>query len=142
MIIITGNYNFFNLLTITICIGLLDDDFFMFSRPATYKGNSKKSSSKGWGNSVQALLRISIPLAVLGYMAYLTVKWFALSVDMNNYSIKSEIVFTKKQFYLWLEQIMPVSIYLAAASLVLEVLISLLRFVASVFPRLAGLGMG
>ena len=29
MIILTGNYNFFNLLAITMCVSLLDDNFLM-----------------------------------------------------------------------------------------------------------------
>jgi len=37
MIIFTGNYNFFNLLTITLCMSLLDDQFL---------GYGKKSKSE------------------------------------------------------------------------------------------------
>ena len=32
LIILTGNYNFFNLLTITLCIPLLDDEVFFGAR--------------------------------------------------------------------------------------------------------------
>ncbi|GFR76232.1 lipase maturation factor [Elysia marginata] len=129
LIIMTGNYNFFNLLTITLCIGLLDDNFFLFAKSSTYHRANKKSSPKGLGSRLQDILRVSIPLAVVSYMAYMTVKLFALSVDTKNYSVNSRIVFTKKQFYQWLEQIMPITIYLGVASLGLEVLIALLRSV-------------
>ncbi|KAK3781600.1 hypothetical protein RRG08_006996 [Elysia crispata] len=126
----TGNYNFFNLLTITLCIGLLDDNFCMFFRSTTYnKVNSKKSSSKGVTGRLQDLLRLSIPLAVVSYIVYMTVKLFALSVDTKDYSINSKIMFSKKQFYQWLEQIMPITIYMGVASLSLEVLMALLRSV-------------
>ena len=57
LILVTGNYNFFNLLTIVLCLGLFDDRMF----GAASKPQSRKSPSAAW--------RIVLPaMALLGVL--------------------------------------------------------------------------
>ncbi|CAL1533703.1 unnamed protein product [Lymnaea stagnalis] len=125
-IIITGNYNFFNLLTITLCLSLLDDSFSLFSQ-TTYnrdKGAAKKKSVAWSGISV--LSNIAFPAVVLGYIAYKTWELFRLRLTPD-WTVNSKIAFTEKAFFQWLENIMPYTVYLGAGSLGLEILLSLVR---------------
>ncbi|XP_025087696.1 lipase maturation factor 2-like isoform X2 [Pomacea canaliculata] len=114
LIILTGNYNFFNLLTIALCISILDDK--CFSR-ASEDANKKPGSIfrlVGFGISVLATG------LVLGIGAHYTVKLFSLEHNPD-FTIKSQIAFTEKQFHDWLEMIMPWTMRLGAASLAFEI---------------------
>ncbi|CAG5132461.1 unnamed protein product, partial [Candidula unifasciata] len=122
-IIMTGNYNFFNLLTITLCISLLDDSSSLFTQPRYRVGGKKQS--KAW-TVLQKIANIVFPVVVLGYISYMSVILFSLKFN-NDYTVSSKIAFTKEQFTNWLEKIMPYTIYLGAASLGLEVVTSFIR---------------
>ncbi|KAL8577736.1 hypothetical protein ACOMHN_065553 [Nucella lapillus] len=197
LIILTGNYNFFNLLTITLCFPLLDDEAF-FGPPRKAAGVKK---GMAW-NLLSLLASILVPGVVLGVGAYYTIKLFNLRLTpqytvtskigwcllwwcccwwwcflllvlvlgvgayytiklfnlrlMPQYTVTSKIVlvlgvgayytikllnlritpqytvtskidFTEKQFLEWLDQIMPLTIKLGAASLALELLQALIR---------------
>ena len=55
-IILTGNYNFFNLLTIALCISLLDDDFFQ-KRKSKYLKKKKKLFLQDYLHLILPILR-------------------------------------------------------------------------------------
>ncbi|KAK0055173.1 lipase maturation factor 2 isoform X2 [Biomphalaria pfeifferi] len=123
-IIITGNYNFFNLLTITLCLSLLDDSFSLFSQKPMKGANGKKKSNT-W-SVVSLLANVVFPSVVLGYIAYETWQLFSLRI-MPDWTIYSKIAFNEKSFFQWLEKIMPYTVYLGAGSLTLEIVISLVK---------------
>ncbi|XP_059157855.1 lipase maturation factor 2-like isoform X2 [Physella acuta] len=125
-IILTGNYNFFNLLTITLCLALLDDSCSFFSH--THKGSSKKKKkSLAWAG-VSGLATLIFPLVVLGYMGYKSKEYFSLKFNPD-WTVHSKIAFSESSFMEWLEKVMPYTIYLGAGSLGIEVLLSLIRSV-------------
>lgn len=110
LIILTGNYNFFNLLTIVLCISLLDDQFLGYT--------GKKASS----NIVN---KIAFAVA-LGYMGYQTVKQFSLELN-GDFTIESKVAFKENEFDRFLSIVVPWTIWFGAFSLGFEVLTSLVR---------------
>ncbi|KAG7213802.1 hypothetical protein KM043_003019 [Ampulex compressa] len=102
-IIATGNYNFFNFLTICLCISLLDDKFF-------YKRKSKIGQSMV--NALSTVLCILIYAAIV----YGTCIYYKLRFT-DNWTIQSEIDFTQEQFDYVLSLAVPISVYIGVASL-------------------------
>lgn len=116
-IILTGNYNFFNLLTITLCVSLLDDDFFQ-------KRKARHSKKKVlWYRVTDWVLTA----AAYGYIIYILVKYFGLSFGPDYTTLKTKITFTKSEFTDWLAKVVPYTIIIGAISLGIEVLVSLIR---------------
>ncbi|KAK3102953.1 hypothetical protein FSP39_015246 [Pinctada imbricata] len=114
LIIITGNYNFFNLLTIALCVSLLDDDFILHRR-------GKRPSH------FEKLTNLLFAICCYGYIGFHTWKKFSLKIHFSPFSVDSGIAFSEKQFDRWLDQVVPISIALGAVSLGYEVVISLCR---------------
>lgn len=110
-IILTGNYNFFNILTIVLCISLLDDDFFL-----------KKKQTKG-GKLWLSVLKKGITIAVYGGVLYAAYTFFNLRLESG--SIISDVAFTKQEFDQALAKTVPISVYIALGSLVLLIIQSL-----------------
>lgn len=110
LIIITGNYNFFNVLTITLCVSLLDDEFLGYR-------HKKKPSS---------IVNKLACVAVFGYLGYQTVKQFGL-VLKDDFTIDSKIAFSKKDYDRFLGVVVPWTIWFGAFSFAFEVLIALVR---------------
>jgi predicted DCC family thiol-disulfide oxidoreductase YuxK len=72
LIVLTGNYNFFNLLTIVLCLGLLDDRTF-----GAASGGSRRSPTAAWRAVLPAMavlgaLQIHLTLARAGVSAWET----------------------------------------------------------------------
>ncbi|KZC09035.1 PREDICTED: lipase maturation factor 2-like [Dufourea novaeangliae] len=103
-IIATGNYNFFNFLTICLCISLLDDQFF-------YKKKSKHDS-----NSIVKYLSTILCVSVYAGILYGTYVYYNLKIT-ENWTIQSNIAFTQEQFDYVLSRAIPISIYIGVASL-------------------------
>ncbi|CAK9830486.1 Lipase maturation factor 2 [Anthophora retusa] len=103
-IIATGNYNFFNFLTICLCISLLDDQFF-------YKRKAKN-------NSYNLTKCFSTILCILVYsgILYTTYVYYNLRIS-DNWTIQSDIAFTQEQFDYVLSGAIPISIYMGVISL-------------------------
>ncbi|KAJ8299618.1 hypothetical protein KUTeg_023678 [Tegillarca granosa] len=115
LIIITGNYNFFNLLTIALCISLLDDSFFCVQK-------AQRTSSTG------RLLNSLMSLVVYGYIGYQTWKLFSLKlITKPSFKIESKLAFSEREFNAWLEKVVPWTVYMGAVSLGYEILTSLVR---------------
>ncbi|XP_077868173.1 lipase maturation factor 2-like [Saccoglossus kowalevskii] len=89
LILLTGNYNFFNLLTAVLCLSTLDDNFFQ-----------KKKESRNNHSTFQIILQVVIKIIevlVYGGLIYWTIKLFSLKLDTKNYGIKSST--EKKKSY-------------------------------------------
>ncbi|OAD57121.1 Lipase maturation factor 2 [Eufriesea mexicana] len=108
-IIATGNYNFFNYLTICLCISLLDDQFF-------YKKKSKNDSY-----NIINLFSTLLCIVVYGGIFYVTYVYYNLRIS-DNWTIQSDIAFTKEQFDYVLSQTIPISIYIGIISLAFTVI--------------------
>ncbi|XP_062591201.1 lipase maturation factor 2-like isoform X1 [Saccostrea cucullata] len=114
LIIATGNYNFFNLLTMALCVSLVEDDFF------------KRSKVKKKKSGMQSLFNCVFSFVIYSYFIYQTVKQFSLQASFNpTFEIKSKIAFSKADFFQWLEFIVPWTIVIGAISLGYQILISL-----------------
>ncbi|XP_076297580.1 lipase maturation factor 2 [Lasioglossum baleicum] len=103
-IIATGNYNFFNFLTICLSISLLDDQFF-------YKKKPKNDSY-----SLVKYLSTTLCILIYAVILYETYIYYNLEIT-DNWTIQSNIGFTQEQFDHILFRAMPVSIYIGEASL-------------------------
>ncbi|XP_032795513.2 lipase maturation factor 2 isoform X2 [Daphnia magna] len=99
MIIASGNYNFFNLLTITFCFSLMDD------RHLFGLQNNKKASAME--NTVTGI--------TLGLLIYFTVLWFGIDLG-KEVPVHSEIQFSAKDFERALKLAVATSIAIGAIS--------------------------
>ncbi|XP_011689704.1 PREDICTED: lipase maturation factor 2-like isoform X1 [Wasmannia auropunctata] len=124
-IIATGNYNFFNFLTICLCISLLDDQFF-------YKRKSKNDKSHV-KNYVSALATI----LVYGVIIYGTCVLYGLKIT-DNWTIESNIAFTPEEFDRVLSRTILFAIYLGLVSLglTLKELIRVVFFTKGMYDKL------
>ncbi|CAI9582626.1 unnamed protein product [Staurois parvus] len=124
LIIFTGNYNFFNLLTLVLCIPLLDDQHLK----AEQKG--KKAQQKGdylsRGFSIKTLV-VLLDLLAFGLLAFWTLKYFELQINLENYTVESKTAFTYHDFLQWLRTLTFPSIWIGAASLGWEILKGMYR---------------
>lgn len=118
MIIITGNYNFFNLLTLVLTTALLDDhhlsaepglrchkkmptcecldnqtDVICQRTPVPWLQTLSQSVtvlSIAWPKALLTMLSLLLELSVYGLLAYGTVYYFGLEVDWQQYIILSK----------------------------------------------------
>ncbi|KAM4676298.1 lipase maturation factor 2 [Discoglossus pictus] len=116
LIIITGNYNFFNLLTIVLCFSLLDD------QPLNVSQRGKKSVNRGGRIFSLRTLGTLLELTVFALLAFWTVKYFDLQINWEKGQLESRTAFTYHDFLLWLRTLMFPSIWLASVSLGWEIL--------------------
>ncbi|XP_053440086.1 lipase maturation factor 2 [Nycticebus coucang] len=124
LIVITGNYNFFNLLTLVLTTALLDDHH-LAAQPG--HGRHKKMSIS-WPKTLLASLSLLLELAVFGLLAYGTVYCFGLEIDWQQHTIHSRTTFTFHQFSQWLKTVMLPTVWLGVASLTWELLAALWRW--------------
>ncbi|CAK6444057.1 unnamed protein product [Pipistrellus nathusii] len=124
LIIITGNYNFFNLLTLVLTTSLLDDRHL-----AAEAGNGRrKKTPASWPKALLALSALLLELAVYGLLAYGTVHYFGLEVDWEQRTLHSRTTFTFHQFSQWLKMVTLPTMWLGGASLTWELLVALWRW--------------
>ncbi|XP_031995104.1 lipase maturation factor 2 isoform X2 [Hylobates moloch] len=90
LIIITGNYNFFNLMTLVLTTALLDDQH-LAAEPGH---GSRKKTATSWPKALLATLSLLLELAVYGLLAYGTVHYFGLEVDWQQRTIHSRTIFS------------------------------------------------
>ncbi|CAN7998984.1 unnamed protein product [Ixodes hexagonus] len=120
LILVTGNYNFFNLLTLALCLSLVDDEYLLnaVGRYKLYK-TSLIRTTKGV---------VARTVALLTYcgLVFATVKLFQLQLNPD-WTVSSKITFTPKQFEQFLVNTMPLTIWMGTASLAVTILLSLHR---------------
>ncbi|XP_008571974.1 PREDICTED: lipase maturation factor 2 [Galeopterus variegatus] len=124
LIIITGNYNFFNLLTLVLTTSLLDDQH-LAAEPS--HGRPKKMPTS-WPKALLAALSLLLELAIYGLLAFGTVHYFGLEVDWQQRTVLSRTTFTYHQFSQWLKTVTLPTIWLGVASLTWELLTALWRW--------------
>ncbi|XP_026547394.1 lipase maturation factor 2, partial [Notechis scutatus] len=82
LIILTGNYNFFNLLTVVLSFSLLDDE-----HVGLWLGHGRKKASGGWAWRLGPLLA---ELAVYGLLVFWTSRYFGLSINWEKKHLESK----------------------------------------------------
>ncbi|XP_012590528.1 PREDICTED: lipase maturation factor 2, partial [Condylura cristata] len=121
LIIVTGNYNFFNLLTLVLTSALLDDTHLAAE-------SSHRKAPASWPETLLSTLSLLLELAVFGLLAYGTVHYFGLEVDWEQRAVLSRTTFTFHQFSQWLKTVTLPTMWLGAASLAWELLTALWRW--------------
>lgn len=101
-IIITGNYTFFNLLTMVLCISLLDGDFFG-------AGAGQKDPTQPPKISITGIISRSFSYTLIGFSLFYTVKFFGLSLNPDN-TIGSKITFKRLEFDWFISVAVPYSL--------------------------------
>ena len=114
LIALTGNYNFFNLLTIVLCFGLIDDRFLGYS---SWKLAEENPSPRTTFSKLLTFFRRLIHLIIFVSFVYLTIHWFDIRRDEQERAIATRITFTRAQFDLFLRRFLPVCLFLAWCSL-------------------------
>ncbi|KAJ8249826.1 hypothetical protein COCON_G00230420 [Conger conger] len=116
-IILTGNYNFFNLLTLALCFSLLDDD-----AVGSWLGRGKrKKAKKSWPETIHSWTTVLVELAVYALIIAGAAVCFQLEINWKNYSVSSKIGFTFHEFSNFLKKATKGSIWIGVLSLTWEV---------------------
>ncbi|KAJ8023409.1 Lipase maturation factor 2 [Holothuria leucospilota] len=116
-IILTGNYNFFNLLTLVLCISLLDDEDLGYKRRQSLQGIFK------------VLTRLA-SACVYGLLIYWTIHYFSLSINWNKSAIESAIAFSHQEFLSFVNQSVVAGMWIGSVSLACVILAALWRSLA------------
>ncbi|KAK1166882.1 lipase maturation factor 2-like [Acipenser oxyrinchus oxyrinchus] len=122
LIILTGNYNFFNLLTIVLSLSLLDDEHVYF-----FLGHRKQNKSQSW---TQTLIKWGTALAELAsycLIVYWTAVYFELEINWEKKSISSKTAFTYHEFNQWLKTVTIPSIWIGVLSLTWEIITAMFK---------------
>ncbi|KAG7332884.1 hypothetical protein KOW79_003019 [Hemibagrus wyckioides] len=133
LIILSGNYNFFNMLTIVLCFSLLDDEHVSF-----WLCRRRQQMER---NSLQAVLSwvcVVVEVGVYVLLGYWTVLYFDLKVDWDKKSVSSKTAFTHYDFNSFLKAVTVPSIWIGVLSLTWEIITAMFRSacVRGVFRRL------
>ncbi|CAF2311354.1 unnamed protein product [Rotaria sp. Silwood2] len=118
LIALTGNYNFFNLLTLVLCLGLIDDQFLGYSQWETIDNEQKSKKSF---SCLCTLFRRLIHLIILITYIYLTIRWFDIHWNAKQKIISTKITFTHDQLDLFLRRFLPVCLFIAWCSLIFTI---------------------
>ncbi|KAK9400330.1 lipase maturation factor 2 [Crotalus adamanteus] len=114
LIIFTGNYNFFNLLTVVLSFSLLDEE-----HVGLWLGQGRRKASGGWPWRLATLLA---ELAVYGLLIYWTSRYFGLTINWEKRLLESKTAFTYHEFMQWLKTVTLPLVALGLLSLLWEVL--------------------
>ncbi|XP_072452511.1 lipase maturation factor 2 [Notamacropus eugenii] len=123
LIILTGNYNFFNLLTLVLTTSLLDDQHVTW-----WLGTGRTRwppASQAW--RLLTTLSLLLELTVYGLLAYGTAHYFGLELDPEWGGIRSKTAFTFHEFSQWLKMVTMPSVWLGLASLLWVLLTAVYR---------------
>lgn len=120
LIVLTGNYNFFNLLTLTLCLSLLDDQHVNFWLRKQDKISNNDSKLWSW-------LCYLLELAVWALMIFGTVVCFDLQLDTERNLVSSRIAFTYHQFNQFLKTVTIPCVWIGVLSLTWELVTSMFR---------------
>ncbi|KAA0715204.1 Lipase maturation factor 2 [Triplophysa tibetana] len=129
LIILSGNYNFFNILTITLCLSLLDDQHvnaLLFRSPP----KTEKSTDSLTQGSLQTLLYgvvLMLEIGVYALLGYWIVLYFDLQVDWEKKNISSKTAFTYFEFTEFLKAVTVPSIWMGVMSLTWEVIAAMFK---------------
>ncbi|KAH1186422.1 lipase maturation factor 2 [Mauremys mutica] len=122
LIIVTGNYNFFNLLTIVLCFSLLDDE-----HVGLWLGRGKRRPASAWPPSLLSVLSTLLELTVYGLFIYWSIQDFGLHFNWEKQLIESKTAFTYHDFIQWLKTVTLPLVGLGLLSLAWEILSAMYR---------------
>ncbi|XP_068257771.1 lipase maturation factor 2 [Nyctibius grandis] len=122
LIILTGNYNFFNMLTIVLACSLLDEE-----HAGRWLGRAKRRHASAWPPSPGSLLSALLELGTYGCLLYWSVRCFGLEIDWERRLLDSRVAFTYHEFTRWLRVVTLPLAGLAFLSLSWEILSAMYR---------------
>ncbi|NXT28220.1 LMF2 factor, partial [Syrrhaptes paradoxus] len=117
LIILTGNYNFFNALTIILAFSLLDEE-----HVGRWLGHGKRKHSNAWPPTLWALLSVLLELSTYGLLLYWSVQSFSLEINWEKKLLDSKVAFTYHEFTMWLRAVTLPLVGLGFLSLSWEIL--------------------
>uniref|UniRef100_A0ABM5GLF6 Lipase maturation factor n=1 Tax=Pogona vitticeps TaxID=103695 RepID=A0ABM5GLF6_9SAUR len=117
MIIITGNYNFFNLLTIVLCFSLLDDE-----HVGLWLGRGRKKAGPAGPPRLMSILSVLAELGTYGLGLYWTALYFGLQINWEKKQFESKTAFTYHEFMQWLRMVTLPLVGIGFLSLLWEIL--------------------
>ncbi|XP_061577923.1 lipase maturation factor 2a [Cololabis saira] len=123
LIIFSGNYNFFNLLTLALCLPLLDDQHVRF----WLRKKDKAKDDDNNDSKLQSWLCYLLELAVWSLIIFGTVLCFDLQVDTTKKSVSSRTAFTYHQFNQCLKTVTMPCVWIGVLSLTWEMVTSMFR---------------
>ncbi|NXR90485.1 LMF2 factor, partial [Hypocryptadius cinnamomeus] len=122
LIILTGNYNFFNALTIVLAFSLLDEE-----HVGHWLGRPRKRHGNGWPPSLGSVLGTLLELSTYGLLLCWTVRYFGLELDWDRKLLDSKVAFTYHEFTTWLRTVTLPLVGVAFLSLSWEILVAMYR---------------
>ncbi|OXB61047.1 UNVERIFIED_CONTAM: hypothetical protein H355_003621 [Colinus virginianus] len=123
LIILTGNYNFFNALTIVLAFSLLDEE-----HVGRWPGRGKKKhASSAWPPTLLSFLSTLLELATYTLLLYWSVHYFGLEIDWEKKLLESKVAFTYHEFTQWLRAVTLPLVGLGFLSLSWEILSAMYR---------------
>ncbi|NXF14056.1 LMF2 factor, partial [Smithornis capensis] len=127
LIILTGNYNFFNVLTIVLAFSLLDEEHlgFWLGRPKKRQGSAPQSPA--WPPSLGSVLATLLELSTYGLLLYWSVQYFGLEVNWDKKLLDSKVAFTYHEFMTWVRTVTLPLVGVAFLSLSWEILVAMYR---------------
>ncbi|KAM3870580.1 lipase maturation factor 2a [Diretmus argenteus] len=120
LILLSGNYNFFNLLTMALALSLLDDQHVLFWLCKAQKTDNNGSRLWSW-------LCYLLELAVWSLVVVGTVVCFDLQLHRGKGSVSSRTAFTYHQFNQFLKTVTIPSIWMGVLSLTWEMVTAMFR---------------
>ncbi|XP_053108807.1 lipase maturation factor 2 [Hemicordylus capensis] len=117
LIIITGNYNFFNLLTIALSFSLLDDE-----HVGLWLGRGRRKAGAAWPSKLLSILSALAELGTYSLLVYWTTCHFGLELNWEKKLLQSKTAFTYHEFMQWLKMVTLPLVGLGLLSLVWEIL--------------------
>ncbi|NWU88807.1 LMF2 factor, partial [Upupa epops] len=121
LIILTGNYNFFNLLTIVLAFSLLDEQH------VGYWLGPPPPCVAAWPPSLSRFLCSLLELCTYSCFLLGTVRFFGLEIQWDKQQLDSKVAFTYHEFTRWLGTVTLPLVGLAFLSLSAEILSALYR---------------
>lgn len=97
-IILTGNYNFFNLLTLVLTISLMDDQLLTGIKLQKITESIAKKLFGYHGSNIASLLRKLANLMTIAITIYYTMYYFNLQVQSSPPRVLSSVAFNKEEF--------------------------------------------
>nr|XP_018671948.1 lipase maturation factor 2-like [Ciona intestinalis] len=117
-IYLTGNYNFFNILTVVLCLSLFDDNHLSFlSRCLSFekKDNRNPPQNEVQGNKIWNILYVLLNLSIFATFIYVMSTLFT-------YNGKFKLTFNKEEFNTFVKWSLPRIIFAASFLFVLRTL--------------------
>ncbi|XP_065496143.1 lipase maturation factor 2 [Caloenas nicobarica] len=122
LIILTGNYNFFNVLTIVLASSLLDEE-----HVGRWLGRTRKRHSSAWPPSLRSLFSTLLELSTYGLLLYGSIRCFSLEINWEKKLLDSKVAFTYHEFTTWLRTVTLPLVGLGFLSLSWEILVAMYR---------------